>query len=163
MAQKMGKIDEPEQPNGKLARLRGLRGVYGLQIEVPMGLRLRVGSLSELSFRPGAYCYVGSAQTGLEKRIARHLQKEKKRFWHIDYLLAQAPVQVVQVYYKEAGKATECRVAQRLSGVFQAVKGFGASDCTCLSHLLYIGSDPQAMEGILRQEWSFNQICLRQI
>ena len=157
----MGEIDEPEQPNGKLTRLRGLKGVYGLQIEVPTRLHLRVGALSERSFRPGTYCYVGSAQASLEKRIARHLRNEKKRFWHIDFLLTEAPVQVVQVYYKEAGKATECRMAQRLGHVFQTVEGFGASDCTCLGHLLYIGSNRQAMDDIMRRECSWYALSLR--
>lgn len=157
----MGKVDEPEQSNGQLTRLRGLKGVYGLQIEVPMRLHLRVGALSERSFRPGTYCYVGSAQASLEKRIARHLRKEKKRWWHIDYLLTEAPVQVLQVYYKEAGKATECRMAQRLGDVFLTVEGFGASDCTCLGHLLYIGSYRQAMDEIFRREWSFYRMSVR--
>ena len=152
MAQKMGKIHHPEQSNGKLTRLRRLGGVYVLQIEVPVLLRLQVGVLSELAFSPGIYCYVGSAQNNLEKRIARHLKQDKKRFWHIDYLLAGSPARVVQVYYKQAGKSTECLLAHRLSRIAKPVQGFGASDCACGAHLFQAGPGLEAVTAILELE-----------
>jgi len=42
-------------------------------------------------FPKGYYCYTGSARgsgsTNLKHRIGRHLKKEKRMFWHIDYVL----------------------------------------------------------------------------
>jgi Uri superfamily endonuclease len=86
------------------------------------------------------YAYVGSAQRGLEKRIARHLGKCKKRFWHIDYLLCDQSVRVAEVFWKEAEKAEECATARKISEVSVPVVGFGCSDCSCKSHLFMLDS-----------------------
>ena len=48
---------------------------------------LQVGALGEVSLEPGWYLYVGSARRHLEARLRRHLRPEKRRRWHIDYLL----------------------------------------------------------------------------
>ena len=59
---------------------------YLLQIEAGRNFKTRVGKLGSLYFKKGYYLYVGSAKRGLEARIKRHLRKDKKIFWHIDYL-----------------------------------------------------------------------------
>jgi len=94
--------------------------------------------LGKIKFSRGIYAYVGSAQNGIRKRIARHLRKEKRKFWHIDYLLAQRSVYIKKVIYQEASKEKECRVAQDFSQLGEPVKGFGCSDCFCPSHLFKI-------------------------
>ncbi|MEM3565417.1 MAG: DUF123 domain-containing protein [Candidatus Bathyarchaeia archaeon] len=89
----------------------------------------------------GFYAYVGSAQKGVEKRLIRHFRRAcKKRFWHIDYLLAMDDVSVVKAFYKEAGKSEECVTAQVLKAVGSPVEGFGCSDCRCGSHLFGFNS-----------------------
>lgn len=102
---------------------------------------LNVGALGALTFNPGLYAYVGSAQTNLEQRIKRHLRKEKRLFWHIDYLLDSDAAEVVKVLYKDAGKTGECAVANALGEKGAPVDGFGCSDCDCRSHLFQIGAD----------------------
>jgi Uri superfamily endonuclease len=97
--------------------------------------------LGALTLNPGLYAYVGSAQTNLEQRIKRHLRKEKRFFWHIDYLLSSDAAKVVKVLYKDAGKTEECAVANALSEKGVPVDGFGCSDCDCRSHLFHIGAD----------------------
>ena len=69
-----------------------------------MDAEVRVGALGTLHFARGLYAYVGSAQNGLEKRIERHFRKEKLRFWHVDYLLANPASRIVAVFFKEAPK-----------------------------------------------------------
>jgi len=81
---------------------------------------------------------VGSAQNGLEKRIERHLRRAKRKFWHIDYLLGNGFAKVVKVFYKEAGRTEECRIARKLSEKGVAVKNFGCSNCGCVSHLFRV-------------------------
>lgn len=94
--------------------------------------------LWEAFFERGLYAYVGSAQNGLERRVQRHLRKAKKKFWHIDDLLDDDAVRIVKIFYKEAEKSEECKIARKLSEKGVAVGRFGCSGCGCVSHLLRI-------------------------
>ena len=115
-----------------------VKGVYVLVISVDEDIEVDVGALGSISFEKGLYAYVGSAQNGLEKRVERHLGRAKRKFWHIDYLFDHDAVRVVKVFYKEAGKAEECRIAGKLGEMGVAVKNFGCSDCGCVSHLFRV-------------------------
>jgi len=58
--------------------------------------------------------------------------KEKRRFWHIDYLLADKNLSVEVVIAAETNKKMECNInsyMKRIKGSKIQVKGFGASDC----------------------------------
>jgi len=65
-----------------------MRGTYAIIMELISDKRISVGKLGKINFKKGYYLYVGSGQNSLETRIARHLKKRKKKFWHIDYLLS---------------------------------------------------------------------------
>jgi Uri superfamily endonuclease len=123
-----------------------VKGVYVLVISVSKDIEVKVGALGSLSFEKGLYAYVGSAQSGLKKRIERHLTEAKRKFWHIDYLLGNEFVNVVKVFYKKAEKSEECSIARKLGRRGIAVKNFGCSDCSCISHLFRIGR-----HGFLRE------------
>ncbi|MEM2423409.1 MAG: GIY-YIG nuclease family protein [Candidatus Bathyarchaeia archaeon] len=114
------------------------QGVYVLVIFIEEPRMIKVGSLGNLMFENGIYAYVGSAQNSLEKRVLRHLNRGKKIFWHIDYLLNNEHVKIINVLYKIAPKCEECRIAEIMSGVYRPVQGFGSSDCNCKSHLFNI-------------------------
>jgi Uri superfamily endonuclease len=117
-----------------------MKGIYVLVISIQRDVKLRIGALGSVNFQKGLYAYVGSGQNGLEKRVKRHLRKgEKKLFWHIDYLLDNDAVRVVKVFYKEAEKSEECRLAKKLSERSVPVVNFGCSDCDCVSHLFMLG------------------------
>jgi Uri superfamily endonuclease len=115
-----------------------VKGVYVLIISVGKDIKVNVGALGSIFFERGLYAYVGSAQNGLERRVQRHLRKAKKKFWHIDYPLDDDAVRIVKVFYKEAEKSEECRIARKLSEKGVAVKRFGCSDCGCVSHLFRV-------------------------
>lgn len=115
-----------------------MKGVYVLIISVGKDIKVNVGALGSIFFERGLYAYVGSAQNGLERRVQRHLRKAKKKFWYIDYLVDDDAVRIVKVFYKEAEKSEECRIARKLSEKGIAVKNFGCSDCRCVSHLFRI-------------------------
>ena len=117
-----------------------MKGVYVLIIMLQANVRLRIGSLGECTFSAGLYAYVGSAQINLEKRVARHLRKEKRLFWHIDHLLDNRAAKVICVYFKAGTKAEECRLANLLKANSKEISGFGCSDCKCSSHLFFAGS-----------------------
>lgn len=112
-----------------------MKGIYVLLILVKEDISVKAGSLGKILLEKGLYAYVGSAQNSLEKRVERHLIKNKKKFWHIDYLLENNKAEIFEVYCKKAEKSEECRVAEEIMEVSQPISGFGASDCDCISHL----------------------------
>jgi Uri superfamily endonuclease len=117
---------------------KGLKGIYILVVQLSGDIKVYVGALGEMSFAKGLYAYVGSAQINMEQRIKRHLRSEKRKFWHIDYLIDNPAVKVIKVFLKEGKKAEECKTAKRLSRKSAPVAGFGCSDCNCKSHLFHI-------------------------
>ena len=121
-------------------------GIYTLLLFLPNQVTLDIGKLGKQRFPMGYYTYTGSAlgkgASSLKHRIARHLKKEKRRFWHIDYLLADENVSIEAVIVAETNENMECKTNQYIKTIMGAevpVKGFGASDCrkNCESHLLY--------------------------
>jgi Uri superfamily endonuclease len=113
-----------------------MKGSYILILELPKAKNISVGKLGNIKFKKGSYAYIGSALNGLEARISRHLRKNKKVFWHIDYLLKHATVK--NIHYRPGQNKEECEFAQLLSAEFDAIKQFGSSDCRCSSHLFFI-------------------------
>ena len=116
-----------------------LKGVYVLIIRVDEDTDVNVGAIGRLTFKKGLYAYVGSAQNNLEQRVKRHLRKEKRRFWHVDYFLDNDAAKVVEVFQQQVDKAEECAIAGVIGERGEPVDGFGSSDCGCKSHLFRIG------------------------
>lgn len=110
-----------------------------------------VGRLGRMSFKKGDYIYIGSANSCLEFRLRRHLRRSKKIYWHIDYLLENEKVWVSQIWV--IPKSIECEIANVFNKKLSCKivkKGFGSSDCKCLSHLFYI-KDRERIEKILKK------------
>jgi Uri superfamily endonuclease len=112
-----------------------MKGIYLLRINLSRDTVIAVGRLGKREFAKGSYIYVGSAQNGVEQRVARHLRKEKRLFWHIDYLLKDDVAEILEVYVKPASKEEECQVAAQICKKADPVVDFGCSDCHCQSHL----------------------------
>jgi len=107
--------------------------------------------LGEVSFKEGDYIYIGSAKGCLETRLQRHLRKEKKIFWHIDYLVENQKVKILQIWTMD--KKVECQTAEVFyqNPTAEIIKkGFGSSDCKCLTHLFFI-KDKKKTENILKE------------
>ncbi len=122
----------------KALKQMDMKGVYVLFISVGQDLTLDVGALGPTFFEMGLYAYVGSAQNNLEKRLKRHFRKNKRRFWHVDYLIASRIAKVMVVFWKEGEKKLECEIARKIRQFGPAVKGFGSSDCSCEGHLIRV-------------------------
>lgn len=116
-----------------------MKGIYVLLIAIDSDISIDAGALGTVKLEKGSYAYVGSAQNNLERRIARHLRKEKKKFWHIDYLLDHANVRVLKVFCRKARRPEECKIARKMGRKGLSIRGFGSSDCQCQSHLVKIG------------------------
>ncbi|MCK4402700.1 MAG: GIY-YIG nuclease family protein [Dehalococcoidia bacterium] len=141
-----------------------MKGSYILLIELATEKNILIGKLGYLFFPKAFYAYVGSAMDGLEARLARHLRKEKKLHWHIDYLLKEAAIADIILCFAEPfafchsegakrpknlaqGKLRmECFLARALAKEFQTIPGFGSSDCKCQSHL-YFGNEKDRLKA----------------
>ncbi len=111
---------------------------YQLLIKVIKNIDLKVGKLGRFIFPVGSYVYTGSAKTNIDKIIERHLSKEKKLHWHIDYLLNNDAVKIIDIKNSEM---IECSLNKKIHGTI-IIRGFGSSDCNlcCGSHLKYLGN-----------------------
>ncbi|MHA1293189.1 MAG: GIY-YIG nuclease family protein [Promethearchaeota archaeon] len=101
--------------------------------------------MGKILFEKGKYYYIGSAMgekgsSSLINRVKRHLKppENKKLHWHIDYFLNNKECQIIKLSLIPSAIRLECVIAKELikrSDGF--IKGFGCSDCSCKSHLIY--------------------------
>jgi len=112
-----------------------MTGIYILLIELDRPKVVLVGKKRQFSLQQGFYGYVGSALSGLESRVGRHLSSMKSLHWHIDFLLTSAKIR--KIICAETSERKECMVAKMLSKQLPWIAGFGCSDCKCQSHLFY--------------------------
>ena len=120
------------------------RGSYILLIEISDRVNVKVGALGPVTFPQGFYAYCGSAMGGLGARINRHVRREKKIHWHVDYLLAEGRIKGMMSAITSV--RLECQLAQKLEKVFHFYPGFGSSDCGCPSHLFFSEEFPLLQE-----------------
>lgn len=121
------------------------RGAYILIVDLDDEYPISIGALGEIRFCRGTYAYVGSAMGGLEARLRRHFAKEKKTWWHIDHLLERG--RALEAFYLPSDRKLECllnRLVSLLPGSVP-IKGFGASDCNCGTHLQLITREGHSM------------------
>ncbi|MBE3121796.1 MAG: GIY-YIG nuclease family protein [Thermoplasmata archaeon] len=136
-----------------------MKGAYLLIITLPKDTSVMVGKHGILHFKKGCYAYVGSALNGLDQRIQRHLRRDKKTHWHIDYLLPFT--EIIEIFYKENNRREECRIAQYLERNFASIQGFGCSDCSCKSHLFFGSFDSimKVVTSLQMELYPFDRIC----
>ncbi len=111
------------------------KGGYVLLLRLEKGQDIRIGRLGTIRFITGYYAYVGSAMRGLKQRISRHLRKEKKLHWHIDFFIEKAAIENVIVCQSEV--IMECDIAGEIGRVYTVINKFGSSDCKCPGHLYF--------------------------
>ena len=112
-----------------------MKGTYALLIKLPEEQEIQIGKLGRIRFQKGFFAYIGSALNGLEQRIGRHLRKEKRFHWHIDFLLEKA--KICRIVYSGSPIRKECVIAGTMLKNLGRIEGFGCSDCKCKSHLFY--------------------------
>ena len=117
------------------------RGNYLLLIKLKTKAAIKAGRLPRSVFPAGYYLYVGSAMSGLSARLSRHRRRNKRSYWHIDYLTAR--VGEVLPLAIRGSESQECEIAASLSSIMQAgPKKFGSSDCDCTTHLFFSSTNP---------------------
>jgi Uri superfamily endonuclease len=120
-------------------------GTYLLVLYLIRNMQIEVGRLTTRDFKRGWYAYVGSAfgPGGLAARLRRHLKREKKNHWHIDYLRASAWIKEIWVSTELHSLEHQWALVMKNSPwVVYSVAAFGSSDCRCSSHLFYLKKHP---------------------
>jgi Uri superfamily endonuclease len=59
-----------------------MKGTYVLLMHLDIAINIQAGK-RRFYLDSGFYGYVGSALSGIEKRVGRHLSSEKRAYWHI--------------------------------------------------------------------------------
>ena len=134
-------------------------GTYVLVLYLPRCVSLRVGRTGVFAFHKGYYAYIGSAfgPGGLHARLRRHLVKEKRCRWHIDYLRAVAePKEIWFTTRRSKREHVWANAFETLRKNCVGVSGFGCSDCTCRTHLFFFQSRPQS--NLLRETRSLQKV-----
>jgi len=132
-------------------------GTYALVYSTAEPISAEIGALGQGMFEAGAYAYVGSAfgSNGLG-RVDRHRRvaagEHDVRHWHVDYF-GDHPSVSLETVIAAPNADIECRLATSLRDSLASttrstvpVDGFGASDCTCRSHLL-AAADAETLES----------------
>ena len=121
-------------------------GTYALILHASQALPpITIGKLGKLPITPGYYVYIGSAfgSGGVRARVAHHCRTSHKPRWHIDYLRAQ--LELIEIWYTHDPRPREAEwvtYLQAMAGVFQPMRGFGASDSRHTSHLFHSNKRP---------------------
>ncbi len=125
-------------------------GTYALVLRLDRPRPFTVGALGSFVLQRGRYLYLGSARGpgGLAARLAHHRRPPARPHWHVDYLRV-AGARPVAVGWMEGAARRECAWAQgalALPGAEAPIPRFGASDCRCLTHLLFLSAAGEGME-----------------
>jgi Uri superfamily endonuclease len=140
-------------------------GTYALVLFCETNTRIQIGRLGMMQLQRGYYVYVGSALApgGLRARITHHQQLTIRPHWHIDYLQAQTRLHSVWLRYGGRRQEHEwARAMQKVGGAAIPLPRFGASDCSCPSHLYFLERCPAELPAIygekerIQQGWKDN-------
>ena len=132
-------------PTGGNRRRARRSGTYVLVLRLPSRTRLAIGKLGRFDLRSGYYCYVGSGfgPGGVLSRLAHHFRPIRHPHWHVDYLRKVALVEGAwYAVHEQKQEHHWAAILGRMPDASIAIPGFGASDCSCPSHLLYFRARP---------------------
>jgi len=121
-------------------------GTYALILSCASNARIQIGRLGTMQLQRGYYVYLGSAlgPGGLRARIAHHQELSTRPHWHIDYLRAHTRLHSVWLRYDGRRHEHEwAREMQKVKGAMIPLLRFGASDCSCPSHLYFFKDRPR--------------------
>ncbi|MCD6300537.1 MAG: GIY-YIG nuclease family protein [Staphylothermus sp.] len=134
-----------------------LPGEYLLILKVHKEMMIRTHGKRKFSLDPGIYVYIGSAHGlgGLRSRIIRHMRKNKKIFWHIDYLTTSNYVKIiglVTIISFNKNVDFESMISKHMLSRFKPILGFGCSDKKRdKSHLYYCGKNLSECLKIIKE------------
>jgi len=110
--------------------------LYAIFLTLPADETIKIGALGTFHFEKGDYVYIGSAKKNIISRVERHAKLDKTKRWHLDYFRSYCKVTAIQSFPEGDG---ECALAASFAqkGTIP-IKKFGASDCRCGGHLVFL-------------------------
>lgn len=135
------------------------KGSYCIIFNLKKEVKIRVKSGKEFNLPNGNYVYVGSAfnSGGIRSRVIRHLKKQKKAHWHLDFITTNDSFSPTKILIFP-NQRIECSIASTISKVGKPVLGFGCSDCKCESHLFIINNINKVLKEIRKNYNNFKEI-----
>ena len=130
-------------------QLTDAKGTYCLVFGISNSLKIATKKGKSFQLKRGIYAYAGSAfgGGGLRKRVSRHLRKNKKKHWHIDFITSAPLFYLLEVWSIEGVRA-ECELAGVIAETAEPIPEFGASDCRCQSHLFRLKELPATRRAV---------------
>jgi Uri superfamily endonuclease len=124
-------------------------GTYALILACATEQHLPIGKLGAIDLQPGYLVYVGSAfgPGGLAARLSHHHRPVIRPHWHIDYLRPATVLDEVWLTYDPTSR--EHQWADLIARIKQAsipLPGFGSTDCSCRSHLMFFRDRPSIQQ-----------------
>ena len=138
-------VDQSPQLTAMMQRIPAHHGTYALIFRCDARFEAEVGKLGTVSFITGHWVYIGSAfgSGGLRSRLGHHLKPTPRPHWHLDYVKhGLEPIEIWLTVHSAKHEHRWAEVLSRLSGATCPVKGFGASDCRCRTHLIHLRQRP---------------------
>lgn len=126
-------------------RLGQQAGTYVLILKNRSHNIIPVGRLGALPLNPGIYAYIGSAfgPGGIAARCQHHTHTAARPHWHIDYI--RPSMELDEIWFSHDPQRREHQWADLIEHSRNAqppFPGFGASDCSCLTHLFFFPTPP---------------------
>lgn len=120
-------------------------GTYALLFFCRKSFQAHVGKLGRIHASPGYWIYVGSAfgPGGLQSRLGHHLKPSRRPRWHLDYIKSyMSPMGIWTTTDTVKREHDWAGLLADFSGATLPISGFGASDCSCRSHLIRLPHRP---------------------
>ncbi|AAR38982.1 NEQ126a [Nanoarchaeum equitans Kin4-M] len=112
---------------------------YLLLIYLPRDTEIKTKA-KKFFLKKGYYVYVGSMKIGI-KRVIRHFKKNKKKHWHIDFLLEKAqPIFAILLDLEEK------ELSKLMENYGKPIEGFGNTDLDTKSNLFFLPSNEIALD-----------------
>ena len=91
-----------------------MKGTYTIVVRCKDERYSTFGKLGRARLRKGRYLYTGSAlghgAVSLEGRLERHMSRQKRLRWHVDYLTSCPGCNVTGAVYVACDGRLECKV-----------------------------------------------------
>lgn len=121
------------------------QGTYAILFKCETPFHAVTGKLGSINIAAGYWVYVGSAfgPGGLRSRLTHHLKPSTRPHWHLDYIkYGLHPIEIWVTDDLVKREHDWAGVFSALKGAARPIAGFGASDCSCLSHLIHLPRCP---------------------
>jgi Uri superfamily endonuclease len=128
-----------------MTSLPDLHGTYIFFGRLNAAIEITVGRFGTVNLPGGDYAYAGSAfgPGGIAARVGHHLSVSRRPRWHLDFLRPHlVPRAVWFATEKHPWEHEWAAALQRIRGASVPCRGFGSSDCKCLSHLVHFRRMP---------------------